>query len=514
MILLPLAGIAISFVLYRLVYDGAPEGIPRVGSTGGIGYLIAALRFAMKSHQVLDEADEMFGGRTYAMPTFSGWIIVLSRDHIETIRTSDDSVFNQPLHVYESLQFGHTLNLKQSETQYQATLPDIVLLLNKLSRRMSDFIPHMLDEATLAMEETFKPPSGSEYISLPVADIMTRMMARVHNRALLGTAMCRNEPFVRAVVNFSHGVGVHSRLLIWIPDFLGLRSLVYFVLSSIWGGSKHPKALLKPYLTSLKGHAESGDQSPTIARFLSNNAPPEWGEDVDDLAMTILKFNFGGIFTISTSLIQTLFEVAQMSIGDVDSMREEVMYALEQEGGWNKRALDRFWKIDSLLREVGRMHGMSLLALARVTIANGRLPDGVVIPSGYQVAVNLKHFHRDPHVYPNPHVFDPFRFSTLRENETEDTGSKDSNMKHGFTTVDNHYFNFGVGRHVCAGKSFASMELKIMIAVLLLNYEVKLPDGKLNRPKSLVLDAIVLPPLKEQLLFKPRLRKTKGGLVI
>lgn len=58
-----------------------------------------------------------------------------------------------------------------------------------------------------------------------------------------------------------------------------------------------------------------------------------------------------------------------------------------------------------------------LVGMNRLTIANGKLPDGVVIPPGYQVTVNLKHIHRDPQIYSNPHVFDPFRFSKLREAE-------------------------------------------------------------------------------------------------
>lgn len=84
--------VAISLIAYRLVYRGAPEGIPRYGKAGGIGYLIAALRYTIKSEEVLDEAEKVFGGRTYAIPTLAGWIIVLSAEHKEMLRVSDDSV--------------------------------------------------------------------------------------------------------------------------------------------------------------------------------------------------------------------------------------------------------------------------------------------------------------------------------------------------------------------------------------------------------------------------------------
>ncbi|KAG9226001.1 hypothetical protein CCMSSC00406_0009098 [Pleurotus cornucopiae] len=259
----------------------------------------------------------------------------------------------------------------------------------------------------------------------------------------------------------------------------------------------------------------SNDPPFNLAELLIHNAPPEVVEDADDLAMRIIYLTFGGLYPpsvlvslppLAVYLSQTLFEMAQMSTEDIGSVREEVKTVLEQEGGWTKMALDRFVKIDSILREVGRIHGVACFAMGRITVAAGTLLDGVVIPPGYQVVVNLKHFHRDARVYPSPYAFDPFRFSRLRETE-------DSGMKYGFTTVDDHFLSFGAGRHACPGRFFASMQLKIIIAITLLDYEVKLPDGKLTRPEGLIFDGLVVPPLTQHLLFKPRLGKKDNVLV-
>jgi len=63
---------------------------------------------------------------------------------------------------------------------------------------------------------------------------------------------------------------------------------------------------------------------------------------------------------ISSSLFitQTLFEIALLSQEDLESIRTEVEEALESEGGWTKGALDKFYKLDSALREIGRFHGI------------------------------------------------------------------------------------------------------------------------------------------------------------
>lgn len=220
--------------------------------------------------------------------------------------------------------------------------------------------------------------------------------------------------------------------------------------------------------------------------------------DVDELATRILTINFAIIHPISIFLSQTLFEMAQMLDGDVDSVRTEITEVLEQEGGWNEVALNRFRKVDSILREVGRVHGLALFGMARIAIATTKLP--IDIPCGSQVVVDLRHFHRDPQVYPNPRIPDPFRFSRLGENG----GNEAEDIKYSFTTVDNHFLPFGAGRHVCPGRFFASMQLKIMVAVIVLKYEFKFPGGKKIRPKDVVVDGFVMPPVKEHLLFKPR----------
>jgi hypothetical protein len=88
---------------------------------------------------------------------------------------------------------------------------------------------------------------------------------------------------------------------------------------------------------------------------------------------------------------------------------------------------------------------MNLGAFGRLTMKEGVLSDGTIVPPGWTVAVVSRTVHRDPSVYPNPDTFDPFRFSKLRM-------EADSDVKYGFTTLDKDYILFGVGRHACPGR--------------------------------------------------------------
>jgi cytochrome P450 len=64
-----------------------------------------------------------------------------------------------------------------------------------------------------------------------------------------------------------------------------------------------------------------------------------------------------------------------------------------------------------------------------MTIRDGKLQDGTIIPPGYFVAVDMSTVHKDPGVYPQPNDFDPFRFSRIREENVTDA-------KQAFATVD------------------------------------------------------------------------------
>ena len=71
--------------------------------------------------------------------------------------------------------------------------------------------------------------------------------------------------------------------------------------------------------------------------------------------MRLLDFCFVPSSIFNT---QSLFELAVMPQAQRDEIIHEVQDALYTEGGWNKAALAKFKKLDSVLKEVGRFHGL------------------------------------------------------------------------------------------------------------------------------------------------------------
>jgi len=341
------------------------------------------------------------------------------------------------------------------------------------------------------MERTFC--SGSAGVE--VFDTMTHLIARISNRVIFGKELCRNEKFIHSVVRFSETIPLMAPFIQWSP--LWLRGLMYFVLSSVLGGKKAPLKILIPYLKRrMEEHKATNVESILVSDYIIRNSLPN--ERLEGIAVRLLNINFASIHTSSIFMTQTLFEIALLPQENIESMRQEITEALQSEGGWNKGALDKFHKVDSALREVGRYYGLVHFTLSRVSMECCDLGDGIYVPPNARVSVDIKAIHFNPRVYPDPNKCDLFRFSNLRRKEDKESS------KYGFATIDSHYLPFGAGRHACAGRHFAAMELKIMLAHILLHYDISYPPGIIRRPKNIIFNGAIIPDPKARLVFTPR----------
>lgn len=113
------------------------------------------------------------------------------------------------------------------------------------------------------------------------------------------------------------------------------------------------------------------------------------------------------------------------------------------------------------------------MTLSRVADETVKLSDGIIIPKGAKLTVPNTRL-TDPSLFANPEEFDGHRFYELRQKPNNES-------KHQFVTTSNDYLPFGHGKHACPGRFFASNEIKVILAHLLLQYDFKFPDGQ-GRP--------------------------------
>ena len=112
------------------------------------------------------------------------------------------------------------------------------------------------------------------------------------------------------------------------------------------------------------------------------------------------------------------------------------------------------------------------------------------------MAVSSHNVHFNDKVYEDPLKFDGFRFSKMRE-------GLGSAKNVGMVTSSPDHLSFGHGRHVCPGRYFAACELKLMLAHVVMTYDVKLEKEGVRPPDMWVMDLCVPNPYAE-VLFRKR----------
>jgi len=197
------------------------------------------------------------------------------------------------------------------------------------------------------------------------------------------------------------------------------------------------------------------------------------------------------------------------------TLREEVQEIIDREG-WTYAAITKMVKVDSFIKETQRLNSlggcMSLhtpratynnspsfllpVSMSRIVREPFTFSDGTYLPKGAYISVPAHAIHLDESNYADPVSFVPFRFVDEVKNENESTGRK---VDMTATSID--FLAFGHGRHACPGRFFAATELKLMLALVVMKYDVKL-DGP--HPENLWVVTSCVPNPKGEVLFRKR----------
>jgi cytochrome P450 len=140
----------------------------------------------------------------------------------------------------------------------------------------------------------------------------------------------------------------------------------------------------------------------------------------------------------------------------------------------------------------------SVVAVTRKTLKEFTFSNGVKVPSDVNIVIPSMP-HRDPEVFEDPSKFDGFRFVKMKERAAM-KGYSDKRFD--MVAIGAHSLAFGHGRNACPGRFLAASELKMMLAYVVVTYDVKLADG--IRPPDLYVIHNCIPNRTAEVLFRRR----------
>jgi cytochrome P450 len=104
----------------------------------------------------------------------------------------------------------------------------------------------------------------------------------------------------------------------------------------------------------------------------------------------------------------------------------------------------------------------------------------------------------DADLFPEPETFDALRFFNLRK-------EKGQEERHQFASLSSEIPSWGVGKFACPGRFWASAQIKLILMILLLEFEVAYPDGQMDRPKNIIVGEKNQVSMSQKIILKRRL---------
>jgi len=233
------------------------------------------------------------------------------------------------------------------------------------------------------------------------------------------------------------------------------------------------------------------------------------------LATRLAMVNFAANHSSTITATQAILEICSTDPARkyAELLRAESLRALiDGDGKWTKEAVGRLTCIDSAIRESQRMSSFDMHVGGRIiTAAEGlTLPNGMVLPRGSEVETPSHSIHFDEGIYLKPYQYDPLRFSrspSIHDPPSDhpscegDLGDPSKVRPLSIVNASPDFLAFGHGRHACPGRHFAASVLKLLLASLVLRYEVKPFEF---RPSNVELGETLLPHTKIQVLVRRR----------
>ncbi|KAF6746166.1 cytochrome P450 [Ephemerocybe angulata] len=431
------------------------------------------------------------GTKWVKLPGFIRWYVLpFGTEEFQALTRASDDIVSSTEAVNEYLHARHTLRNDIIGDGIQ-----VPLINTELTRSLGELVPEVNEEALAALDEMF-PLQGNEWKSFLVSPALLQIFAKVANRVLVGLPLCRDASYIKTNVDFAVNVIVMSFVLCATPP--PLRDLVDRLVSPIPKKFERIRGYLQPIIDARRAEKEKlgaeYEPHPDMLSWLIDLAE-QHGRDDRDIILRMMSTNFGVIHTASMNFQHAFYSLLSMP-QYMEELRAEVVQCID-EHGWSKTAVDNMKLMDGFIKESQRLNIIGIIIGNRIATKDCTLA-GVFIPKGTMLTANVVEAHNSRDFWGSTvDEFDPYRYIRME---------KETGKKLGIVTTSANSLSFGLGRHSCPGRFFAAQELKLLMAHLLLDYEMKFDKKEQSRPKDVWFGMSCMPNPNTRVLLRKRVK--------
>ncbi|KAH8172384.1 cytochrome p450 domain-containing protein [Sarocladium implicatum] len=449
--------------------------------------------------EVLEEAHKECPNEPFMLSLPGMKMAVLPSSEIETIRNLPETVVSIKKHHYDVF-LGEYTYMGTKADEFDSAMRNV------LTRQTPTVLESFTAEVGYAVQQYIGP--CEDWTAVKPRHAMSHIASLMSGRAFVGLPLSRDNDWVEATVTYTQNVSWAWMVLNLLPK--PVRFLVAPFLPQVRALKTQRRVnqeKLAPLLAEREAAAEATKEKK--AKKTSRGEPGgdliDWfisqyahKPSVKELGRDQLLATFASIYNLSNALSYIVFDLAATKPEDVEAMRQEVLDHVGPDGVVDKNSLVKMRRLDSFAKESQRLSPPSLVNIPRIVTSTQGLKTstGHIIPHGTRMTINSHAINQDPAIYEKPAEFCPFRFSDLREKK-----GNELKFQHASTGLDN--INFGHGLWACPGRFFASAQIKVVLAHLLMHYDiVHKPGARKNWQQHYGL--AILPDSEAEVLIKAR----------
>jgi cytochrome P450 len=405
-----------------------------------------------------------------------------------------------------------------------------------LLRQLGNLTMDIMDELTAGFDETWGFDT-EEWKSVCVFENMRAIIARTSNRIFVGLPLClclslcaqpirmanhvlsgRNTTYLSLAQKYSQDIPFAALIIRQLPHALRPVLAPFVTLPNKYHVRQirqHLDPIIETRLTELDPEKGGFKAKPNdFLQWSINNAQTRLSDKPEEmsphiLAGRLLVMNFAAIHTSTFAITNLIFDLvsAAPSLHYLEELREEAASIFaEDKGVWTKRGLSKMYKIDSALRESLRLRSFASVGMVRRVVAEAGVdtPEGIHLPYGALVGLPSYGIHIDANNYADPDVYNAMRYVNQKALIDTSGGGEGIYLKKAnlsMVSTSTEYQAFGHGRHACPGRFFAANELKLLLAYMVLNYDI---EPLTERPSGRWMVNVSLPDMKASIKVRRR----------
>ncbi|KAF5021134.1 hypothetical protein F66182_6834 [Fusarium sp. NRRL 66182] len=505
---------AVFVVLYlveQLIHVPYPPGIPLIREPEGARRFSLRTRWAYHSdcQTLFHEAYHGYikKGKPVVLPGFGlRKEVLMPQSSMKWILSQPDQVLSMPDAFAELDQVKWSLGKEEIITDAWQGM----IVKYDLNRALENIVNAMNDELHVVIDEQFGTDT-EDWKRIDLNKSVQIVVAQAASRFTVGLPLCRNKDYLETTLKINSLLIANAGVTGGVPiifrpvtgTFFSLLINTYVAKVKQW-----IVPLWKKRIANLENPSEPEplDHFQMMLRYALRERQSEV-HDYDLINRRLIAQNFSSVHNTQMMVTNLLLNVigSDAEFNTIAVLRDEMDRTIgpDDAAPWTKSSIQEMTRADSVSRETFRLNSFGGRAGFRKVLIDGfRTEEGYHLPKGSSISFLGQPAQTDHELHDDALKFDPFRFSRAREL----AASRDEKAPAvSFVTTSPEYLPFGHGKYACPGRFLIDFELKMILAYVLRNYDIKFPseyEGK--RPPNVWIAEALLPPSNAEIMVKRR----------